>query len=341
MPNLKNIIAELKRNRISHRVEQPLAQFTTLGVGGNARLLITARDCHTLELTVQLAVANRVPFRVIGYGSNLIISDRGFDGLIILNRSRSWEIIGATKISKPMSITSRYNPIGEKSQVEADDENPFPKKIVRVDSGFSNNALIEEMFRQRLTGLEWFCGIPSTVGGAVYMNMHGAHEYFGNLVHRAQLTDGFTTKIVDNAYFQFAYDFSILQRTREIVLWVELLLNDGNVEQARQKAKEWKLLKSQQPRRSAGCIFRNLSPEIQKKYNLPTSSIGYLIDKVLNLKGHRKGGAFISEKHAAFIENDGTAKADDVYELVELIKAKARDALGLELETEVEFVGKF
>lgn len=341
MPKINNLIAELERNRISYREEQSLAQFTTLRVGGNARLLVTADDFNALELSVRLAVADQVPFRVIGCGSNLIISDRGFDGLIILNRSKSWEIIGETKVSKPKRITSRYNPIDEELRAGEADVSSLPKKIVRVDSGFSNSALIEEMFKQGLTGLEWFSGIPSTVGGAVYMNMHGAHAYFGHLVHRAQLTDGVTTKIVDNAYFQFAYDFSILQQTKEIVLWIELLLDAGNVEQAGQKAKEWRLLKSRQPRRSAGCIFKNLAPEIQKKYNLPTSSIGYLIDKVLNLRGYRIGGAFISEKHAAFIENDGTAKADDVYQLVELIKVKAHDALGLELETEVEFVGKF
>ncbi|HPN74609.1 MAG TPA: hypothetical protein PK386_04895, partial [Candidatus Marinimicrobia bacterium] len=115
----------------------------------------------------------------------------------------------------------------------------------------------------------------------------------------------------------------------------------GNVEQARIVAQEWKSRKSFQPRRSAGCIFKNLSPEAQKQFNLPTSSVGYLIDKVLNLKGLRIGGAVISPKHAAFIENDGTASAKDVYELIKIIKTKAKETLGLELETEVELLGKF
>jgi len=341
MPKFENLINELEANRISCRTEVALAQFTTIGVGGKARLLVSAHDRHTLETALRVAIVNQVPFRVIGCGSNLIIADTGFDGLVILNRSKSWEIMGETAVTRPNNITPRYDPIDMEARTEEHSISNLPVNIVRVDSGFSNGALIEEMFQQGLTGLEWFSGIPSTVGGAVYMNMHGAHEYFGNLVHRAQVTDGFTTKIVERAYFQFTYDFSILQRTKEIVLWVELLLTAGNVEQARQIAREWKTRKSQQPRRSAGCVFKNLALEIQRKYDLPTSSIGYVIDKVLNLKGHKIGGAFISGKHAAFIENDGHATAGEVYELINFIKDKSRDRLGLELETEVEFVGNF
>ncbi|HPC36055.1 MAG TPA: FAD-binding protein [Candidatus Marinimicrobia bacterium] len=342
MPKSEALVAELSRNHITVRKEVPLSKFTTFGIGGNARLLVVVEDSVKLETAAKLAFAFKMPYRVIGCGSNLLISDDGYDGLIIVNRSKSWQIIDDSPIDPQYSkITSRYDPLEMAPQSKQYQSENLPRKIVRVDSGFNNNALIEEMFRQGLTGLEWFSGIPSSVGGAVYMNMHGAHAYFGNLVYRAKLIDGTTTKIVDNAYFQFDYDYSILQKTKEVVLWVELLLTMGNVEEAIIIAKDWKSKKSHQPRHSAGCIFKNLSPEVQKRYNLPTSSVGYLIDKVLNLKGLRVGGAIISTRHAAFIENDGNASAKDVYELIEIIKTKAKETLGLELETEVELLGNF
>ena len=337
----EEFVSELSRNHITAQKEVPLAKFTTFGIGGNARLLVIVEDTEKLEAVIKLATAFQVPFRIIGCGSNLLVSDDGYDGLIIVNRSKSWQIIDDCPANLKFSrIIPRYDPLTASRTEEIQAEN-LPQKIVRVDSGFYNNALIQEMFEQGLTGLEWFSGIPSSVGGAVYMNMHGAYTYFGDLVYRAKLIDGTSTKIVDSAYFQFDYDYSILQKTREVVLWVELILTMGNVEQARIVAQEWKSRKSFQPRRSAGCIFKNLSPEAQKQFNLPTSSVGYLIDKVLNLKGLRIGGAVISPKHAAFIENDGNASAKDVYELIKIIKTKAKETLGLELETEVELLGKF
>ena len=90
-----------------------------------------------------------------------------------------------------------------------------------------------------------------------------------------------------------------------------------------------------------GCVFQNLSANQQKALNMPTSSIGYLIDKVLKLKGTQKGDALISDKHAAFIENLGQAKANDVYYLYQLIKNKAKDQLDLDLIPEIECIGEF
>ena len=90
----------------------------------------------------------------------------------------------------------------------------------------------------------------------------------------------------------------------------------------------------------AGCIFRNLSTEEQSKLNLPTSSVGYIIDQVLELKGTRIGDAIISPRHAAFIENLGQATAHDVLNLIELVKREAKSKLGVELKEEIQIIGK-
>ena len=173
------------------------------------------------------------------------------------------------------------------------------------------------------------------------MNMHGGEYFFGNFVYNALLFDGENTKTVNHEYFKFGYDWSILHETGEIILEADLLLFYGDVEKAKALSVDWARRKSLQPQKSAGCVFQNLTHEQQEKLNLPTSSIGYLIDKVLELKGTQKGGAIISNNHAAFIENLGHAKAQDVYYLYQVIKEKAKQKLELDLKSEIEFIGEF
>ena len=171
--------------------------------------------------------------------------------------------------------------------------------------------------------------------------MHGANHFFGDLVQSAEISNGSNIRKVDREYFQFDYDWSILHQTREVVLKANLILNKGDVEHAREVAKSWAIYKANQPRRSAGCIFQNLTEDQKKQANLPSVSIGYLVDKVLNLKGNRKGDAIISENHAAFIENLGQAKANDVYELINLIKVKTKQKFNIDLKMEVQLIGAF
>ena len=173
------------------------------------------------------------------------------------------------------------------------------------------------------------------------MNMHGGDYFFGDLVEQATILRGNTATSVPGEYFKFDYDWSILHQTAEIVLDADLRLKKGNVAGAKAIARKWASYKASQPRRTAGCIFRNLSSIEQKKLNLPTSSVGYLIDKVLNLKGTQIGDAMISNNHAAFIENLGNAKAKDIFDLIQLIKKRAKSELGIDLVEEVNLIGKF
>jgi len=327
------------------KVEEPLSHHTTIGVGGPARRFVTANNSEQLVEGIRLCKTFDVPIFILGWGSNLIISDSGFPGVVIQNRAQSWRVVSDQFSEKTVSSTSpRLTPVGDK-YYQADDleysETDDSPVLVQVDSGAKIDPLIKALLQNCVTGLQWFSGIPATVGGAIYMNMHGGYHFFGDLLVKAALVDGGDLKEVERDYFQFDYDRSILHETRETVLWAQLLLRRGDVERARATAREWARRKSLQPQKSAGCIFRNLTAEEQRKLNLPTPSIGYVVDHVLKLKGEGRGDAIISPRHAAFIENLGNANASDVKFLVDLIREKAKSELGIDLKTEVELVGEF
>ncbi len=336
---------ELTAQNIEVRRNEPIAPYTTMKVGGNALLFVEAGDSRMLETSIMRAYALGVKYLVIGKGSNIIVSDDGFDGLVIYNNTSSWKILDENvSADSKKHVPSRFDPLDpsmNSSSALSYNEDNAPDRIVRADSGLKLYLFMKTLFEEGITGLQWFAGIPGTVGGGIYMNMHGGNHYFGDLVEKAAVTDGRETKIVDHDYFQFDYDRSILHETKEVVLWADLRLKAGDVEKARELAKNWSKEKSNQPWRSAGCIFRNLSEEDRIDLDLPTSSMGYVIDQVLHLKGARKGDAVISESHAAFIENLGDARASDVAALINLVREKAREKLGIELKTEVELIGKF
>jgi len=200
---------------------------------------------------------------------------------------------------------------------------------------------MKELFDQGITGLQWYAGVPATIGGSIFMNMHGGHHFFGDIVFRAELFDGEKARWEPQRYFNFNYDWSILHNTREIVLRAELVLRKGDPQKAREQARKWARSKSQQPQRSAGCIFQNLNPDQQQKLKLDTPSVGYVVDKLLGLKGVSCGDAVIAPSHAAFIVNKGKASANDVYYLYKRIQDASREKLGIELQPEVEFIGDF
>jgi UDP-N-acetylmuramate dehydrogenase len=321
---------------------QSLAAHTTLKVGGNATYLVKTENSDQLYNALNLAIKFNQAFVILGKGSNIIVSDEGFKGLVILCTSTKWELINEDMNSnKASSIAPRFETEisgFEHENVESDLDGNV---LIRVDSGVAVNYLMHQLYKKDISGLEWYTGIPATIGGAIYMNMHGGEYFFGDLVYKAKITDGMNIRTVDKDYFRFDYDWSILHQTKEVILSADLVLKRGDTKLARQITNEWARHKAQQPRKSAGCIFKNLPGEIKDKLNLPTTSVGYLIDKVLSLKGKRIGDAIISEKHAAFIENLGNASARDVYDLMQLVKTTAYAELGIKLEEEVQLVGKF
>ena len=339
LASLKHHLDQLKIKNISDAV---LADYTTIGIGGKVSLAAIAVSSFQLEQAVCWSIRMEVPYFVIGKGSNLIISDDGFEGVIIINKSKDWHIVENIVPSDDLSCSKQIDKktIKRKSKKSNKDINTSIV-LVSVDSGMQVRSLTNSLYRNGITGLQWFAGIPASVGGAIYMNMHGGNFFFGDLVNRVLLLSGIEKKIVTRDYFNFSYDYSILHKTKEIVLCAELILTKGDVNKAQREGKDWAKQKSFQPQRSAGCIFRNLTAGQQQKLNIPTDSTGYVIDKLLKLSGTRFGDAVISNRHAAFIENVGKAKASDVYKLIQLIQTKAKKELQIYLELEVQLIGNF
>lgn len=346
LKNLPNstIASSLRADFPGIRFNESLKRFTTIGIGGKARYLYEATASSGLRDCLQFCIANKIKSRVLGAGSNVVISDAGFDGMIIINRAENWEILSEKPEQLPQRrIAQRFAVVGENRQMQS---MPFQNKLsdavlVRVESGARIIPLIKKLHAAGICGLHWFAGIPATVGGAVFMNMHGAGEFFGDYVVAAALYDGKNCRTESADYFQFDYDWSILHDTRETLLSVDLCLFRRDVEVAQRLSIGWARQKSLQPQRSAGCVFQNLTLQQQADLQLPTPSVGFIIDKFLNMKGVRIGDAMVSEKHAAFIVNTGEATAADVFSLVRKIQLEAKKKLGITLKSEIEFIGQF
>jgi len=323
-----------------------LYPYTTFNIGGPADYVAVARSTEHIIQMVKLCKKFSIPFKLLGGGSNVLISDEGFRGVIIINKADHWKIQDKIKSSQQAmsSVAPRLTSVGKDFYTTEGLEYKDPQNkrvVVSVAAGARIIPLIKMLFQKGITGLQWFSGIPASVGGAIYMNMHGGEYFFGDFVYSALLFDGENIKKADHDYFNFSYDWSTLHETGELILEADLLLYYGDVAKAKELSVAWARRKSLQPQKSVGCIFQNLSAEQQEKCNIPTSSIGYVIDKVLQLKGTQKGDAQISNNHAAFIENLGQAKASDVYYLFQLIRSKAKEKLGLDLKPEIEFIGHF
>lgn len=339
---MQNFINDLRSAGIQFKENEPLSPYTTFRIGGPARIFVNADTSQILHQVFSFGTKNNIPLFVLGKGSNILVSDEGYNGLVIFNNASNWKVIGDYKgkdrskskigrrFDQPSNITYSAHADDTKSSV-----------IAEVESGAVVGTLMKQLFKENIYGLEWFSGIPSTVGGGIFMNMHGADHFFGELVESALISNGKDVREVDQEYFQFDYDWSILHQTHEVVLKANLILEKGKVDNAREVAKKWARYKANQPWRSAGCIFHNLTEEQKNQANLPSVSIGYLVDKILNLKGMRKGDAVISENHAAFIENTSQAKAQDVFELIHLIKDKTKEKTDIDLKMEVQLIGDF
>jgi UDP-N-acetylmuramate dehydrogenase len=292
------------------RRDVSLAGFTTFRVGGAAEWLADVGAVE--ELTALVAVARRhgVPVTVLGGGSNVVVSDRGVRGLVV-----RLALAGVT-------------------QPEAG--------VVRADAGMTVNGLVRWTIGRGMAGLEAWAGTPGTVGGAIYGNAHWQARNIGDLVHRVQLlsTDG-DLHVCPALDMEFGYDTSRLQRTGEILVWAEFVVSPGDPATLRERARaSLAYRKGTQPLAtpSAGCVFQNPRPEAVPP-GVPASA-GALVDRA-GLKGRRVGGARISETHANFIVNDGTATADDIRALAESARAAVRERFGVVLRDEVVWLGRF
>ncbi len=321
---LKELEKVFGENRI--RLNEPMSAHTTFKIGGPVQYYVDVDKTDDIEKAVVAAKKLDLPIFIFGGGSNVIIADHGIKGLVIKNNCRKFDFLGVSGRVRNQKVD-------------------LNKALVFAESGVIMNQLVRFTIEQGLSGLEYQLGLPGTVGGGIYMNSNFPRKgvYVGDCVHKVKLiTREGQVKEVDNAYFHFAYDKSILQETEEIVLSAVFRLAPMDKKVLWERGTEALTYRTgTQPKgASAGCTFRNIS--IVDAMRLPTpdriTSAGYLIDKA-GLKGKRIGDAMISDMHANFVLNMGAAKAQDVVELVKLIKDTVFQKFGVHLLLEVKTIG--
>lgn len=315
--NYTFIIQSLGRDRL--KFAEPLAKHTYFKIGGPADLLYEAKTSKELITAVESAILYKIPYLVIGGGSNILVTDAGYRGLVIKNRSSQIQLKGfAGGVDK-----------GKLDLKEA---------IVQADSGVPANLLIRYALDQGLAGLEDMLGLPGTVGGAVYNNSHHLDKLFGEHIIEVEAIahDGKLKKYTQKE-LAFAYDYSIFHKTKETIVSASFQLKRGDKDQL------WEIANGAVKRRSttqplgipsSGCMFKNIPLADKMRLGVPTPSVGYLIDKA-GLKGLQVGGASVSQVHANFLVNDGTATSDDVLALIKQIQARIKTKYGVKLELEV------
>ena len=290
----------------------PLAPYTTFRIGGPADLLFEADTADVLADAIVTARQAQVPYFVLGLGANVLIADKGVRGLVIRNVANH--------------------------TVFHDDGR------VRVESGAVMSQLIPEAVRRGWSGLEHYVGIPSTVGGAIWQNLHflsPAPErertmFIAEVFESADLlTEESERKTVDREYMRFGYDDTILHHRKDIALAATFRLERQDpavMHRIMQENLSWR--GSRHPwldwHPSAGSIFKKIEGV----------GAGRLVD-ACGLKGYRIGDAQISHIHANIMVNLGEATSADVIALVRHAQKMVKENSGHELEPEINFVGEF
>lgn len=292
----------IQRNKI-------LAPYTTYQIGGLADYFFEAYNKKDLVQAIIEARENEIPYFILGTGANILIGDNGFRGLIIRN------------LSNMVSINNEY---------------------ITAESGTRMTQLISIAGSNELSGFEHFAGIPSTVGGALWQNLHflspdrSKTVFIEDILESAEILD--ESNIINKVkkdFFKFGYDYSILHDRKLIVVEATFHLERKDKNLIKKQIEEnlkWRnerhpLLENYP---SCGSVFKKIEGV----------GAGRLIDEA-GLKGYQIGGAKVSEKHANFIVNTGNATAQDVLSVIKLAQEKVFEQTGCKLETEIGFVGEF
>ncbi|MBI3366010.1 UDP-N-acetylmuramate--L-alanine ligase [Candidatus Roizmanbacteria bacterium] len=290
------------KEKLNVERNKELFPHLTLRTHTNAEYYVDAKSREELIISRKFATEKKIPFFILGGGSNLAITKKVIKGIVVKNSYQRLEII---------------------------EENNDTVDLL-VSSGYPVSRLVAETVKKGYEGFEYHKGLPGTVGGAIYMNSKWTKpiSYFGDALFYAYLASDYGKVIkVDRKYFKFDYDYSILQKTREIVLEIVFRLKKVSpkiLEKRAQEAFEHRLKTQPFGVATSGCFFKNPG----------STSAGYLIDKA-GLKGYSVGNFIVSDKHANFIINKGNGKSEDLKKLISLIKSKVKEKFGVELEKEV------
>ena len=299
-----------------------LANLTSFRIGGAAKYFVEIENKNQLEEILEHVKKNSLPFYVLGGGTNVLVSDKGFDGVVI-------------KIKM--------------NELKFEGENAL------MDAGVPLIKAVKSSAAQGLEGLEALAGVPGTVGGAVRGNAGAYGSVIGEVVENVLAYD---TEKMEFLNFEkkdcdFSYRSSVFKKNPNlIVLSIKLKLAKGSKEVSEQKVQETiekRIANELQGVKSAGSFFMNptvqnqeLLDKFQRERGVPAREgkipAGWLIDQA-GLRGKKIGGAVVNEKHANYITNAENATAEDVIMLVSVVKQKVRDEFGVQLQQEVNYLG--
>jgi UDP-N-acetylmuramate dehydrogenase len=306
-PMSRNELQSLARERglegeLLH--DEPLRKHTSYRIGGPADLYVRSEKQEQLCGWIRLARELGEPYLIIGGGTNLLVGDKGFRGLVVENRCLNFTW---------------------------DAESP----IVHSEAGVPLALLARQTAKHGLAGLEWAVGIPGTVGGAIVNNAGAYSQAVANVVSRVTILDG-RGSIRDLPLEELKLDyrtsrFRDQEASGDVILSTDFTLTPESTKALEERMARYDALRrAQQPRKpSAGSVFKNP----------PGLSAGQLIEQA-GLKGRRLGNAQVSPRHANYIVNLGAAKAEDVLGLIKLVRQEIWQRFGVELELEIELVGE-
>lgn len=316
--------------------DRPLAPYTTYRIGGPARAVVNARSRDDVVAALDFAAQSETRWLALGLGSNVLISDRGFDGIVV-------------RLARGLGSIERG--------IDGDET------VWRIGAGVPTPILARRTAKAGLAGVHRLVGVPGTVGGGVYMNA-GAHgQDFGGVVRSIELVDGnLQVRTVTGHEVEWRYRGSGLRGV--IVLGATLALtpaDPGELQEEIRRHLRWRKAGTPFNKACCGSVFRNPAPPAHPAAppSLPPPAAetagtaetggraeaaqaaqwtaGRLID-ACGLKGFRVGGAEVSQKHANYIVNVGGATASDVLEVIDAVREKVKTEFGVELELEVETI---
>ena len=320
----KTMLEKLQQLNTVVRENEPLKNHTTFQIGGPARFYIEALTPEDLIAVLKILKEEKVDYLMLGGGSNLLVSDSGYNGAVIKLKPRELQINGLEVV---------------------------------VDSGYTLAGLLMKALETGLTGLEFAAGVPGTVGGAIKGNAGTYGEAMSKVVEKVfYINENLQKAALSNDDCRFSYRHSVFKEHEDWLITAAVLkLQRGNMATSRQLIDEridYRTKTQPYGYPSAGCTFKNIiyNEEIGKKLTEHNLTIpdkfkeykkvpaSWIIDH-LGLKGKTIGQAQVSEKHANYIVNLGGATADNVVQLISLIKQQSRDHFGIQLEEEVRYLG--
>lgn len=298
---MEEIYNELLKNNIKKEnilLNEDMSKHISLKTGGKTKIFVKAYTIEEIQTILKVANTKGIPLFVLGNGTNILVRDEGFNGIIMQIKLENIEI----------------------------NEN-----IVTVGAGVKNAVLSGKLAQNNLSGFEFASGIPGTIGGAIKMNAGAYGSEMKDIISEVIYIDNKgNIKKITNEQCKFKYRNSIFFKTQGVIIQATLILKHGNKEEIQNKILELaKARKEKQP-----LEYPNAGSTFKRGENYITAKV---IDEC-GLKGYSIGGAEVSTKHAGFIINKNKATSKDILDLIEYVKNKVKEQTGIEIKLEIEII---